>query len=74
MRMGRTMSAGIIRRFSLLSVMMVAVALLPTLSHAIVFWDDQLEAGTPFGVNYAIGSGAMAYDTVSSLAEAGRSG
>lgn len=43
--------------------MMVVLSLFPMLSHAVVFWDDELEAGTPFGVNYAIGTGAMAYDT-----------
>ena len=63
MRMGRTMSAGTIRLFSLFSVIIVVLALLPMLSHAAVFWEDELEAGTPFGVNFAIGIGAMAYDT-----------
>ena len=63
MRMSRTMSTGIIRLFSLFSVMMVVLSLLPMLSHAAVFWDDELEAGTPFGVSFSIASGAMAYDT-----------
>ena len=63
MRMGRTTSAGTVGLFSLFSVMMVALSLLPTLSHAALFWDDELQAGTPFGVNFAIGIGAMAYDT-----------
>lgn len=63
MRMGRTLAAEIIGRFSLFSVVMVVISLLPTLSHATLFWDDELEAGTPFGVGYAIGIGAMAYDS-----------
>ena len=63
MRMGQTVSAGVIGRFSLFSVMLVVLSLLPTLSHAAIFWDDELEAGTPFGVGYSIGIGAMAYDT-----------
>ena len=68
MRMGRTMSAGIIRRFSLLSVMMVVLALLPMLSHAAVFWDDEMEGGrTGFSpahmASTLIPRGIMAYDT-----------
>ena len=63
MRMGRIMLAGIIVLSSLFSVMMIVLSFLPTVSHAAVFWDDELEAGTPFGVGYSIGIGAMAYDT-----------
>ena len=33
------------------------------LAHAAVFWNDELEAGTPFGTSFSISSGAMAYDT-----------
>ena len=71
MRMGRTMSAGIIRLFSLFSVMMVVLSLLPTLSHAAVFWDDEMEAGTPFGAGPSIANGAMAYDTSVKLSGSG---
>lgn len=61
--MRRTMLAEIIRLFSFFSVTIIVLFLLPMLSYAAVFWDDELEAGTPFGVSYALGSGAMTYDT-----------
>ena len=48
MRMGRTLAAEIIGRFSLFSLMMVALSLFPTLSHAAIFWDDEMEAGKAF--------------------------
>lgn len=63
MQISRMMSAGIIRVFSLFSVIIIVSSLSPILSHATVFWDDELQAGTPFGVSYSIASGAMAYDT-----------
>lgn len=63
MRMGRTISAGIIRLFSLYSVIIVVVSLLPMVAHAVVFWDDELQAGTPWGAGPSIADGAMAYDT-----------
>ncbi|MDN5941487.1 MAG: hypothetical protein L0H94_06365 [Nitrospira sp.] len=63
MRLHRPISGENIRPLLLFSVTMVVLSLLPTLSHAVVFWDDELEAGTPFGVSFAIGIGAMAYDT-----------
>ncbi len=61
MRMGRTLAAEIIGRFSLFSLMMVALSLFPTLSHAAIFWDDEMEAGKP--LVFPLSTVAMSYDT-----------
>lgn len=52
-------------------IMMTALSLVPMLSHAAVFWDDEMEAGSPFEAPYAIGIGAMAYDTNVKMSGAG---
>ena len=63
MQIHRPMSAGIIRPSSLFLVIIVGLSLLPMFSHAALFWDDEMESGTPFKSLYAISVGAMAYDT-----------
>ena len=68
MRIHRPLSAGNLRPFVLFSVFMVVLSLAPILSHAAVFWDDEMESGnTNFSPAYMLSTmipgGAMAYDT-----------
>ena len=65
MRIHRLMSAGNIRLFLLFSVMMIVLSFLPMLSHATVFWDDEMESGrTGFqDLSLLMSQGIMAFDT-----------
>ena len=68
MRIHRPISAGNIRPFLLFLVITVVLSLLPMLSHAAVFWDDEMEQGnTNFSAAYMLSTlipnGNMAYDT-----------
>ena len=56
----RPILAGNMRPFLLFSVITVVLSLLPMLSHAAIFWDDEMEAGK---TAFLLSAGAMAYDT-----------
>ena len=64
MKINRPISTENIRPFLLFLVMMTALSFVPMLSHAAVFWDDEMEEGTTgfkYQPNYD--SGAFTYDT-----------
>ena len=64
MRIHRPLSAGIIGLFSLFSVIIVVLSLLPMLSHAAVFWDDEMEStSSPFYYAPNFTNGVYAFDT-----------
>ena len=60
MRIHRPILAGNMRPFLLFSVITVVLSLLPMLSHAAIFWDDEMEAGKTV---FTLSAGAMTYDT-----------
>jgi len=60
MRIHRPILAGNMRPFLLFSVITVVLSLLPMLSHAAIFWDDEMEAGK---TGFTLSAGAMTYDT-----------
>ena len=68
MKINRPMSTENTRPLLLFLVIMTALSLVPMLSHAAVFWDDEMEEGnTDFSPAYMqstmIPGGNMAYDT-----------
>ena len=68
MKINRPKSTENIRSFLLSLVMMTALSLIPMLSHAALFWDDEMEQGnTDFSAAYMLSTmipqGVMAYDT-----------
>ena len=68
MEINRRMAIENTRPLLLFLVMMTVLSLAPMLSHAAVFWDDEMEEGpsefsTSYMASYLIPSGIMAYDT-----------